>query len=244
MWAEIARDSVTRARLKEGMIRLDTLGGPRDTVEFPTWGAVPPVLTASSNDGGSRMTLGLPWLPGSRSALTRDGGIVSGYGADYVFYLLAPTARPVRVARAHTPVPVTDLEATERRAQITQRLRRVNAAWTWTGPGLPTQKPAFRDFLAGADGSIWVRISTPGEAIPAAELPPIEPGPDPSVRLTNRDPNVYDVYSAEGRPLGRVTLPPRTRLLRVSRAHAWGVQQDSLDVSYAVRFRISPTLSR
>jgi hypothetical protein len=173
-----------------------------------------------------------------------QGGIASGAGPEYVFYILPRGGRPIRVEREYEPVPVSGTEASERKAQITQRMRSANPTWDWTGPEIPTVKPAYRQLRAGSDGRVWVSLWTAGVSIPAAELPPAPTTPGEPPPLTTREPELYDVYSADGHLLGRVRPPPRTRLLRMEGDLVWGVTQDSLDVSYAVRFRISPTLSR
>ena len=243
-WAMLERGTTASAIQKAGYIRLDTAGTVLDTLVFPTWGPEPAYLTSESADGGSSTTYGLPWAGGSEATLTRDGGLVSGYGASYVLYLLPRTGKPVRIEREFTPVPVSATERSERRAQITQVMRRVNPAWSWTGPEIPSVKPAYRDFSVAEDGRVWVRLYTPGEPIPADELAPVPPGPNPPVRLTTREPGLYDVFSPDGRLLGRVQPPPRTRLVRMDGDRVWGVQLDSLDVPYAVRFRVNPGLPR
>jgi hypothetical protein len=60
--------------------------------------------------------------------------------------------------------------------------------------------------------------------------------------LTTREPVVYDVFEADGRFLGRVKLPPRTRVIRTRGNVAWGTVRDADDVDYAVRFRVDPAL--
>ena len=154
----------------------------------------------------------------------------------YVLYLTQPDgSKPVRIEQDHVPVAVTPTEASERREQIAQRMKRVNPAWTWTGPAIPSQKLAYRAILVGRDGRIWVSLSTPTEPIPETELLPVREGAPPTVRLTTREPVVYDVYdvydvfSSSGRLLGRVALPLKTTLYTMEGAHAWGVQRDSLE---------------
>lgn len=242
VWALLERGKTASAIDKAGYLRLDSAGTVVDTLVFPSWGTEPPYLSAESPDGGSSTTYGLPWGGGTETDLSADGGLVSGAGQQYVLYLLHPGQKPVRVERSFTPVPVSSTERTERREQITQVMRRLNPSWSWTGPEIPAVKPAYRDFTIAEDGRIWVRLYTPGEPIPADELPPVAPGPNPPVRLTTREPNLYDVFSPDGRLLGRVAPPPRTRLLRMRGNQAWGVQLDSLDVPYAVRFRVEPAL--
>ena len=60
--------------------------------------------------------------------------------------------------------------------------------------------------------------------------------------LSTREPLVFDVFEDDGRFVGRVKLPPRTRLLRSRGNEAWGTVRDADDVDYAVRFRIEPVL--
>ncbi len=241
-WAMLERGKTASSIDKAGFIRLDTAGTVLDTLVLPNWGTEPPYLSAESADGGSSTTYGLPWGGGSEATLTPSGGLVSGPGGEYVLYLLEAGRKPVRVERAYTPIPVSATERTERREQITQVMRRVNPAWSWTGPEIPSVKPAYRDFTVADDGRIWVRVYTPGEAIPLEDLAPVPPGPNPPVRISTREPSLYDVFSPEGQLLGRVSPPARTRLVRMRGNQAWGVQLDSLDVPYAVRFRIEPAL--
>ncbi len=243
-WAMLERGRSASAINKAGFIHLDTTGLVLDTLVLPNWGTEPPYLTAESADGGSSTAYGLPWGAGAEATMTPTGGLVSGPGGSYVLYLLERGRKPVRVERAYTPVPVSSTERSERKEQIMQVMRRVNPAWSWTGEDIPSVKPAYRDFTLGRDGRIWVRVYTPGEAIPAEDLPPIPPGPNPPARLTTREPSLYDVFDANGRLLGRVSPPPRTRLVRMDGNTVWGVQTDSLDVPYAVRFRIEPGFPR
>jgi hypothetical protein len=241
-WAMLERGKTASAIDKAGYIRMDSAGTVLDTLVLPNWGTEPPYLTAESADGGMSTTYGLPWGGGSDAAVTPTGGLVSGPGGGYVLYLLESGTKPVRLERSYTPVAVSATERSERKEQITQVMRRVNPAWSWTGPEIPSVKPAYRDFTVADDGRIWVRVYTPGEAIPPEELGPAPTGPNPSVRLTTREPSLYDVFSPDGRLLGRVAPPARTRLVRMRGNTVWGVQLDSLDVPYAVRFRVEPGL--
>jgi len=241
-WAMLERGTTSGGVEKSGYIRLDSAGTILDTLVLPSFGADPPALRAESADGSASTAYGLPWGGGSVTSMTPSGGLVSSVGLTYALILQPRGERAVRVDRSYTPVPVSAVERAERREQITQVMRRLNPAWSWTGPEIPSEKPAVRDFEVGDDGRIWVRVYTPGEPIPPEDLAPVPPGPNPPVRLTTREPNLYDVFSPEGRLLGRVAPPAGTRLVRMRGNTAWGVQLDSLDVPYAVRFRINPAL--
>jgi hypothetical protein len=243
-WALLERDSVSGEFLTAGYLQLDSTGAARDTVVFPKLAPEPPQLKAQTPDGGSSTIWGLPWAGGNESALTPDGGLISGFGVDYVLYSLPAAGRPLRIEREHAAVPVSDVERSEMRSQLTQRMKRLDPSWTWTGPDIPSAKPAYRDFRVDLDGRIWVRLYTPGEPIPQDELPEPRPGPNPPVIRTTREPNLYDVFSADGRYLGRVRPPGKASVLQASGNTAWGIDRDASDVSYAVRFRIDPALPR
>lgn len=242
-WTVIERgDEAAGVPMQSGMIRSDTLGTDLDTLVYPRWSpGVPAYLEASSPDGRMMTRTSPPFMPGQSVKVARGGGLVSGPGDPYVFYLLPPSGKPTRIEREHTPVPVSATESSERRAQIEQMMKRVNSSWSWTGPGIPATKPAYTTIEVADDGRLWVRLSTAGEPIPEEELAPVPSGvTPPPVRLTTREPIVYDVYSPEGRLLGRVKLPPRTTLSRASGNTVWGVQRDADDVEQAVRFRVDP----
>ncbi len=243
-WSLLERDSVTGEFVKAGYLQMDSTGAVRDTVVFPTLAPEPPQLKAQSPDGGSSMVWGLPWAGGNESALTPEGGLIAGFGLEYVLYSLPPTGRPLRIEREHAAVPVSDVERSEMRAQLTQRMKRLDPSWTWTGPDIPATKPAYRDVRVDMDGRIWVRLYTPGEPIPPDEMPAARPGPNPPIQRTTREPNLYDVFAADGRYLGRVRPPGKASVLQAAGNTAWGVDQDASDVSYAVRWRIDPALPR
>ncbi len=239
-WTMLERGGTASRIDKAGFIKVDTAGVVLDTLVFPNWGTEPGFLSAESADGGSSTTYGLPWGGGAETTILPSGTLVSGPGREYVLYILPAAAKPVRIEREYAPVSISATESQERRAQITRVMRRVNPAWTWTGPDIPATKPAYQGFRIGADGRIWVRVYTAGESIPVAELAPVEPGPNPPIRMTTREPELYDVFTPDGRLLGRVAPPPRTQILGARGNLVWGVQTDSLDVPQAVRFRVEP----
>ncbi|MBX3133060.1 MAG: 6-bladed beta-propeller [Gemmatimonadaceae bacterium] len=242
-WTIIDRgDEANGIPSTSGLIRSDSVGTVLDTLVYPRWSpGVPPFLQAASPDGRMMTRTSPPFMPGTAVRVGHRGGLVSGPGNPYVIYLLPPNGKPTRVEREHTPVPVQAIESSERRAQIERMMKGVNPSWSWTGPGIPSTKPAYTGLEVAEDGRIWVRLSTAGEPIPEAELPPVPSGvTPPPVRLTTRDPVVYDVFSPEGRLLGRVKFPPRTSFNRARGNWVWGLQRDEDDVERAVRMRVDP----
>jgi hypothetical protein len=246
-WTLVERDtSAAGENNRFGFLRMDTTGAVFDTTAYPRWQTPVGFLTAQSADGRSMTRTTIPWTPGDQHRLARDGGLISGPGSPYVIYVLPRSGKPLRIEREFTPVAVSATEASERRAMIERNMRRLSPAWNWSGASIPATKPAYQNLDVGEDGRIWVRLYAPAEPIPEAELAPQRPGPDGTVppRLTTREPGVYDVFAPEGRLLGRVALPARTRITRMRGNEVWGVRQDDLDVEYAVRFRIEPALPR
>lgn len=242
MWLPLIADPGSPLERRDSYVRLDTAGTILDTLLVPLWPDDSEPLKASTPDGGSQTMMARPWAANSAAAVHPDGGLVAGLGQDYVFFRLMTGGKPVRIEREHRPVPVSDLERREKQAQLEQRMRRLDPAWNWTGAPIPSSKPAFDRFLVGDDGRIWVRVFTAAEPIPPEQMPAPAPNPNgpPPVVLSTREPVVFDVFSARGEFLGRVKLPPRTRVIRTSGDWAWGTRRDSDDVEYAVRFRIAP----
>lgn len=242
-WTVFQREDQTAGvRARYGMIHLDTLGTVLDSLPYPQWSDRPAeFLTATGSDGRSMTRTSVPFTPGEFHRFNLDGGLVSGPGDPYVFYILPPASKPIRVQRDYTPVPVSDLESSQRRVQIEQTMRRLQPSWTWTGPSVPATKPAYSSIDVGEDGRLWVRVAQPGESIPEAELPPLRTDVVPTpIRFTTREPVAYDVYTPDGRLLGRVKLPWRTSIYRMRGNTVWGVRRDLDDVDYATRFRIEP----
>jgi hypothetical protein len=68
--------------------------------------------------------------------------------------------------------------------------------WTWNGPGVPAEKPAFRGLFTGAEGRIWVLRSQPGRKDAEGEW--IEPV-------------LFDVFEPDGRYLGEARGPEGMR---------------------------------
>lgn len=244
MWLPIIPDPNNSLERQDSYVRLDTAGSTLDTLLIPLWPDESEPLQAASPNGSSRTMTTRPWSANSVAAVHPAGGIVVGPGQDYLLYRLMTGGKPLRIEREYTPVPVTDTERSERQAQIEQSMRRLDPSWNWTGAPIPSQKPAYERLLIGEDGRIWVKVFTAGETIPEAERPTPRPNPNgpPPIVLSTREPIVYDVFEADGRFLGRVKLPPRTRVIRTRGNVAWGTVRDADDVDYAVRFRVEPAL--
>lgn len=244
MWLPLIPDPNNPLERQDSYVRLDTAGRTIDTLLIPLWPDDSEPLQASTPDGSSRTMTTRPWSANSVSAVNPTGGIVVGPGQDYVLYRLLTGGKPMRIEREFTPVPVSETERSERTAQIEQSMRRLDPSWNWTGSPIPAAKPAYERVLMGEDGRIWVKVFTTAETIPEAERATPRPNPNgpPPIVLSTREPTVYDVFEVDGRFLGRVKLPARTRVIRTRGNMAWGTVRDADDVDDAVRFRVEPAL--
>jgi len=241
-WSPIGEDPERPLRHRSGLLRVDTLGAVLDTIQYQDYGPEPARLEAVSPDGRSRSVTSVPFQPSSWTTLLRSGGVATGFSSTYRFVLQHPNQKPRVVLRDLAPVPVSDTERSERRAQIEQNFKRMVPTWSWTGPDIPATKPAYTGIRVALDGRIWVTVPSVAEPIPEEELAPVTPpadGSPPRVRLTTRERTIYDVYTPEGELVGRVVLPPRVRLMRIGATHAWGTLRDADDVDYVTRFRIT-----
>ena len=244
-WAELARDSVDISRGTHGVIVFDSAGRVIDSLPYPVWRDPPPSLIARTPDGRGRSSFTFPFWPYSMAKVSPQGGLVSGPGDPYILYLThREGSKPVRIDRDFTPVPVSATERTEYRARVEFGLRQIDPNWSWTVADIPKEKPAYEQLTVALDGRIWVELSTPAVAIPAAELPAVRPGQEGQPRITTRVPTLYDVFSPGGRLLGRVQLPRRVTFHTAIGNDVYAVRRDSLDVEYVVRYRVEPALPR
>jgi len=243
--AVLERDSVDFSRGTRGVIVFGKDGAVLDSVPYPVWREPAPSLIAKSPDGRGASAYSFPFWPSSLAAVSPRGGFVSGPGDPYVLYLThRDGAKPVRVDRDFTPVPVSATERSEQRAMVEYGLRGTDPNWSWTVADIPANKPAYQGLTVALDGRVWVKLSTPAEPIPAAELPPVRPGDEKRPRTTTRTPTLYDVFSPEGRLLGRVAVPRRVTLQTARGDDVYAVRRDSLDVQYVIRYRVEPAFPR
>jgi hypothetical protein len=91
--------------------------------------------------------------------------------------------------------------------------------------------PAFTQFRAGPDGTLWVQRVRYLRDLTDEQLESYNPTLD-------QGSYEWEVYDAEGRYLGFVTVPDRFTPFTVHGNVIYGVQQDDFDVQYVVALRI------
>ena len=184
----------------------------------------------------------VPFAPAQRYAFSRFGAYAHGTGATYSIDILHRDGSVLRVERAYEPVPVQSGERASAETTTTRSMRRVEPGWSWNGPAIPDDKPAYRHLFFSDEGRVWALLNSVGydTGEPTYTASPGEP----DAPNQWREPNVFDVFDREGRFLGRVTAPDglRTNPVPVIRGdQVWAIVADELDVQYLKRFRVSPS---
>lgn len=228
-------------------IRYRDDGTPIDTIETPAFAQSSPTITASSPDGRARTSTGVPFAPQPRYAMSPHGYVVSGIPARYAFEIPSARGSVMSVRRTVPPVPVTRQERDSARDAVTQRMRRTNPAWSWNGPEIPRDKPAYEQLYVGSDGRIWVALVAemrPGGGSFSAigggggSAPRISQRPDATTEAPRR-PALYDVFEPDGTYLGQVRVPAGFVSYVRRGDQVWGVEFDEDDVPRVARYRIA-----
>jgi hypothetical protein len=232
-----------------------------DTIARPSFPRGELTLTATNAAGRARHTSDLPFSAPIIWRPSPLGYLVTSMPERYAFELLIPqgasTPRApatwragqaiVSVRRDVRPVPVTRQERDSARNDIMESMRRLDPAWSWSGPEIPATKPLFEDLTFGMDGRIWVpliREVTPrlgsaqgpgaggaGRSAPPPRALPTRDPPKPRAAL-------YDVFEPSGTYLGQVQVPPRTTVAVRKGDLVWAVAYDEDDVQTLKRYRI------
>lgn len=172
------------------------------------------ILVGSSETKGRKFVLMSPAgprysFPQERVyAAYRRGGVIGGHTPSYRFFV-RETSGPVRlIERTHRPVPLAGPEREEWLAYVEHFKRRDGIDLKYD---IPTVKPAFRGLSSDDSGRIWVHLYVAAEKRPPTPRSPGATGP----RLTWRERNTYDVFSATGAYLGRIPLEHEAEMLTI-----------------------------
>ena len=92
--------------------------------------------------------------------------------------------------------------------------------------------PAFASIIPGPDGSVWVQRVQAASELSAEELESYN-----GLFEVTHAPR-WDVFDAEGRFLGNVTMPTRFTLYLIRDDRIYGMWRDELDVQYVVRLKV------
>jgi hypothetical protein len=170
--------------------------------------------------------------------LTWHGGIVTGRSDLYRLHWYDDEGALERIVSLHRErSPITDQD----RTRFMDRLERV-----LTEAGRPAAQialfksavsfedlyPAWRRFICGVGGTLWVQRQRPVSALSDEELEEfLDLGRPPATPY-------WDVFDPEGRYLGVMDMPTSDRAFYFAGDRVYGVWEDELDVQYIVAWRI------
>ena len=215
-------------------------GVPGDTLSVPRWDYTPPTLTGGGSRGRFEF---VPFSPNQHFSYSKLGYFVAGLSTEYAVHLFRTDQPILRIEKDWTPVHIKAEEADERYMRLRNSFRQQFPGWRWNGPGLPDEKPPFKDVYAGEDGRIWVLLAQEGQpTMTAAEAQTVE---DETGRLPLRygEPLAFDVFEPDGTFLGHVRAPdgmePRYPKPIFQGEYVWAVVRGDLDVLSVVRFKVA-----
>jgi hypothetical protein len=170
------------------------------------------------------------FVPEFHVALSPRGSVVWGESDQYRIFI-RDSARVRVIEQPWTPLPVVDGERANWQAYADFFEKRSNGRFTYP---IPKTKPAFRDLQVDQDGRIWLSLYAPAEE---RDIPPRQDQPV----LRWRQNAVYDVFGPEGNHLGRVALPPNSRMIWAQGDRIWslGKGPDDEDLIVTYRFTIA-----
>jgi hypothetical protein len=177
----------------------------------------------------------VPQTPGPVSAFSARGYLM-GCNDTYEFDHIAFDGTVRRLTRDWSPVPISDAERDFWTKGLTADFQSRQPDWHWSGTAVPDRKPAYRSFVGGDEGRIWVKV-----ARPSASAPRPERMPDFYPETFYGEAIGYDVFAANGQYLGPVNVPMgfRDQPDPVFRADTvWAVTVDDSGVSYLGRFAL------
>ena len=223
-----------------GLVRVKPDGTYGDSLLPPDFKVSVPSWTAAS--GGSRASYSSRNSAGTQWVIHPDGYFVTVDGSRSRVVLSRKEGKPVVIERSLPLVPIPADERADDKDFITWGLRQNVPDWQWSGADVPATKPTLYTVFAARDGRLWIRVATPSERIPDAELPERRPNGAPPQRF--RSSNEYEVYASDGTFLARVLLPAKTQLMQADGNTLWALGANEDDLPAVRRYRIEPPLPR
>jgi hypothetical protein len=165
------------------------------------------------------------------------GRLIYGNNADYRLEVYGSDGSLERVvSRPEARRPLTDSDQAEFR-------RIIEAEWSRAGMPPETRQmlssglsfarnyPAFANLLGGPDGSLWVQSVQTPETVKAQ---------GGTFNMQDFGGPAWDVFDADGRFLGVVTMPVRFTPMLFEGDRVYGVQRDDMDVQHVARLALRP----
>lgn len=215
------------------IVRIDARGVVVDTARVVRYAlSESSIWSTGAGRAGQSVTrsAAVPFVPRPLWDIGGDGMWVTGTPSTYELRVGgAPPNRAAVVALRRDGQPrvaVRPEEATDWEGWTRQRM----SGAAWNGPRIPAVKPFFAALTIDVDRRIWVRVSSE-----AAGYDPR--GNFPGARWP--EPNVYDIVEADGRLLGRVSLPHGTVFLTARGDFAWFSRENADGTVQLSSYRLS-----
>jgi hypothetical protein len=173
-------------------------------------------------------------------AIGLEGQVFYGNNSEYSVNVRSPEGDLTRIIRKPGQRrPITDSDAAE--------LRRIIEG-LWADQGLPPQAmemmsqalsfadhyPAYANIMGGPEGTLWVQgVQTPDELASQGQ----------TFDIQDLGSATWEVFDAQGRLLGTVSMPGRFTPLAFIDDAFYGVLRDELDVQYAARMSLDRGVS-
>ncbi len=166
---------------------------------------VPRVVSAANR--GSSMTYLVPFSPDVEWALTPALDVIFGVSDTYRFEVRDADGSLSVIQRTSEPVPVDSAEADWNKRRVTARMRSMLPGWVWgDAPAVPSNKPAYDEFIPTRSGTIWVLRAGPGIRLPQCDDQAETPEEFAAFPCWRDQPTV-DVFGSDGRFLGSIETP-------------------------------------
>ena len=194
-----------------GMVPRGPDGNDGEPIPQPEFDYEPPRFEQIRRTGQSVMVrmVEVPFIPNVSWALSPSGAMIGGVGIDYSFDINYPDGPVTRVARDVEPVPLGGAEADWHKQQVTAQMREGDPEWVWSGPEMPTVKPAFSGLVPDDSNRVWVERV--GAGIENSECVQ-----DPETLIWDpecwTDARSYEIFDLEGRFLGTIETPERLQV--------------------------------
>ncbi|HEX5581709.1 MAG TPA: NHL repeat-containing protein, partial [Gemmatimonadaceae bacterium] len=198
-------------------VRFDTTFATADTILTSAPRSQEEMLATTyvlRRGSGETLFLGVPFAPEDVATHDPRGYLWTANTGDYRIVQRDFNGDTIRVvARGASPLPVTS----EERAAAIARLDSLAQGVRYDASRIPSTHPVLEWFAVAPDGTLWVALTARDGA---AE-------------------RLFDVFDAEGRYLGQVTVPRGLQPpVRVTRDAIYAVVRDELDVPMVVRLRV------
>jgi hypothetical protein len=177
------------------------------------------------------------WAPYPDVDLTWRGGLVTGHSDSYRLKWFDENGDLERiVSLPRERQPITDRD----RSLFMEKIDKMLREWDLPPAEIAQYKsavhfedyyPAWRRFICGVDGTLWIQRPRPVSALSEQELEDMGRNRPPAT-------SKWDVFDREGRYLGVMHMPTGEMAFMFAGDRIYGVWEDEMDVQYIVAWRI------